>query len=52
MIKEVNQSFSKYITLNILGMLGLSGYILADTFFVSNRLGSQGLAALNLSISV
>ncbi len=51
-MKEVNRNFTKYITLNVLGMLGLSGYILADTFFVSSRLGSQGLAALNLAISV
>lgn len=33
-------------------MLGSSGTILADTFFVSNRLGADGLAALNLSIAV
>lgn len=33
-----------------LGMLGLSCYILADTFFVANRLGAEGLAALNLAI--
>ena len=33
-----------------LGMLGLSCYILADTFFVANRLGADGLAALNLAI--
>ena len=33
-----------------LGMLGLSCYLLADTFFVSNRLGADGLAALNLAI--
>lgn len=51
-MKQTDHNFTKYITLNVLGMLGLSGYILADTFFVSNRLGSQGLAALNLAISV
>lgn len=44
--------FIRYVTANILGMLGLSCYILADTFFVSQRLGSDGLAALNLAISV
>ena len=33
-------------------MLGLSCYILADTFFVSAALGTEGLAALNLAISV
>lgn len=44
--------FAAYISLSILGMLGSSGTILADTFFVSNRLGADGLAALNLSIAV
>lgn len=44
--------FGKYVSLSILGMLGSSGTILADTFFVSNRLGADGLAALNLSIAV
>lgn len=44
--------FWPYISLSILGMLGTSGTILADTFFVSNRLGADGLAALNLPIAV
>ena len=44
--------FFKYVTLNILAMLGLSCYILADTFFVSKALGPNGLAALNLSIPI
>ncbi len=42
--------FSKYTILNILGMMGLSCYILADTFFVSKALGAVGLTALNLAI--
>lgn len=46
------KQFSRYVSLNILGMLGLSGNILADTFFVSDRLGADGLAALNLAIAV
>ena len=45
-------SFMKYVTINCLGSIGLSCYILADTFFVSLALGTNGLAALNLSISV
>jgi putative MATE family efflux protein len=44
--------FVKYVSLNILGMIGLSCYILADTFFVSKALGATGLAALNFSISI
>ena len=50
--RTLNRTFARYMSLNILGMLGMSGYILADTFFVSSRLGSDGLAALNLAISV
>lgn len=46
------KDFSKYVSLNVLGMIGLSCYILADTFFVSKALGAMGIAALNLSISV
>ena len=44
--------FIKYVTLNVMGMLGLSCYILADTFFISKGLGSDGLTALNLAIPV
>lgn len=49
---NVSQSFFKYVPLNILGMLGLSCYILADTFFVANGVGSDGLTALNLVLPV
>ena len=40
----------KYASLSVLGMVGMSCYILADTFFVSKGLGTDGLAALNLAI--
>lgn len=46
------KEFIKYASLNVLGMLGLSCYILADTFFVSKGLGANGLAALNIAIPV
>ena len=46
------KEFCAYVSLNILGMIGLSCYILADTFFVSKALGTNGLAALNLAIPV
>lgn len=46
------REFLKYTTLNVTGMVGLSCYILADTFFVSKGLGMTGLAALNLAIPV
>lgn len=44
--------FARYTTFNVLGMISLSCYILADTYFVSKSLGANGLAALNLAIPV
>ena len=52
MENSIFRSFIKYAGLNILGMIGVSCYILADTFFISKALGATGIAALNLSISV
>ena len=51
-MKKVMNEFLKYTSLNILGMLGLSCYILADTFFVYKGLGTDGLTALNLAIPI
>ncbi len=52
---KVSRSFAhyaRYASLNVLGMAGLSCYILADTFFVAQGLGANGLTALNLAIPV
>ena len=46
------KEFCQYVILNICGMIGLSCYILADTFFISNGLGANGLTALNLAIPI
>lgn len=46
------REFARYTALSVLGTLGVSCYILADTFFVSKGLGTNGLAALNLAIPV
>lgn len=53
-VKNTNsfREFAKYASLNVTGMLGLSCYILADTFFVSKNLGANGLTALNLAIPI
>lgn len=53
-MKQTNdfKEFAKYASLNIMGMIGLSCYILADTFFISKGLGADGLAALNLALPV
>lgn len=42
----------KYVSQNILGMLGISLYILADTFFISWAEGADGITALNLVLPV
>ena len=46
------KEFAKYVSLNVMGMIGLSCYILADTYFVSQGLGTYGLTALNLAIPI
>lgn len=46
------RDFALYTILSVLGTIGVSCYILADTFFVSKGLGTNGLAALNLAIPV
>ena len=45
---SVRKQFIKYVSQNILGMLGVSLYILADTFFISVAEGADGITALNL----
>ena len=41
------RAFARYASLSTLGMIATSCYILADTFFVAQGLGTNGLAALN-----
>ncbi len=49
MSKEENRkNFSKYVSQNILGMIGFSCYVLADSYFISIAKGADGLTALNL----
>lgn len=51
-MKELKKEFWKYMMFAVMGMIGLSGTILVDTFFVSHRLGPDGLAALNIAIAI
>lgn len=44
------KTFSKYVSLNVAGMIGTSVYVLADTLFVANGIGETGIAALNLAL--
>ena len=48
----VGRQFVRYVTPNVLGMIAMSAYILADTFFIANGVGPDGLAALNFAIVV
>ncbi|MEG2575189.1 MAG: MATE family efflux transporter [Christensenella sp.] len=48
--QNIYRTFFKYVSLNILSMLGVSLYVLADTFFVANGVGTDGLVALNLAL--
>lgn len=49
---SIYMQFARYVSQNILGMIGLSAYILADTFFISQAEGSRGITALNLILPV
>lgn len=42
--------FYRYAALGMLGSLGLSCYVLADTLFIARAAGKTGLAALNLAL--
>ncbi len=42
------KNFVKYVSQNMLGMVGMSLYILADTYFISVAVGADGITALNL----
>ena len=45
---NILKEFIRYVSLNIVSMIGLSFYILADTLFIANGVGSVGLTSLNL----
>lgn len=49
---STKKTFLRYVSANIMGMIGLSCYILADTFFVAKGMGANGLTALNLAIPI
>ena len=46
--EENRKNFYKYVSQNILGMIGFSCYVLADSYFISVAKGADGLTALNL----
>ncbi len=44
----MGKQFFKYVSQNVAGMIGVSIYILADTFFISLHSGADGITVLNL----
>lgn len=50
MIRNPKKVYLRYILPAIGGMMGTSLYVLGDTMLVGRRLGTDGLAALNISI--
>lgn len=46
------KNFVKYVSQNMLGMVGMSVYILADTYFISVAVGTNGITALNLVLPI
>ena len=50
--RPIRSDFFRYILANVTSSVGVSIYILIDTFFISKGMGSEGLAALNLALPV
>lgn len=46
------RQFIKYVSQSIAGMIGISIYILADTFFIAKHSGADGLTVLNLALPI
>lgn len=49
---SIGKTFFRYVTPSILGMIGTSTYILADTYFIANGVGSIGLTSLNIALPI
>lgn len=49
---KIEKQFTKYVSQNMLGQIGMSCYILADTFFIARAMGADGVTALNLVLPV
>ena len=49
---SINKKFAKYVSQNIFGMIGISCYVVADTFFISKFAGADGITVLNLVLPI
>ena len=47
---ELNRRYGKYVLQNVFGSLGISCYVIADTFFISKYSGANGITVLNLAL--
>lgn len=44
--------FARYVFQSVMGMIGISVYILADTYFISVANGADGITTLNLALPI
>ena len=51
-IELMTKNFLKFVLQSVAGMVGVSVYILADTFFISIHSGADGLTVLNLVLPI
>ena len=51
-ITLMTKKFLKFVLQSVAGMVGVSVYILADTFFISIHSGADGLTVLNLVLPI
>ena len=49
---SLTKQYFRYVSQNIFGLLGTSCYILADTFFISQAAGADGVTLLNLCLPI
>lgn len=48
--EKTGKLFMRFSFASVLGMIGISIYVLADTFFVANGIGQDALAGLNIAL--
>ena len=49
---NLTKQFFKYVSQNIFGLIGTSCYILADTYFIAQAAGTDGVTLLNLCLPI
>ena len=47
---DIKKQFIRYVSQNMLGMLGMSLYILADTYFISKAVGADAVSYTHLTL--